>query len=441
MKNSAAYMELAFAVSHLGAVLLPVNFRLARQEIQYILDNAETVLLFADEEFSGVVDGLKPTVLVDAAAQHDSRTISGDSQKPAAQHRDAKDLFRLMYTSGTTDRPKGVIHTYQNFYWKCWDHIADLPITADDRLLVVGPLYHVGAFDCGGAAVFLVGGLMVIQRNFDPEQALAAVERERITCCWMAPVMVGRILACEGRDRYDVSSLRWCIGGGEKTPENRVRMFSDLFTNGRYIDAYGLTETCGGDTFMQAGMELAKIGSTGRVVAHAELKICDEHGAELPAGTDGEICLRGPKVTQGYWKEEEKTRRCFFGDWFRTGDIGHVDADGFLYLTDRMKDMIITGGENVASSELERVIFMLPQVADVAVIGYPDERWGERPVAVVELASGQTLDLETLAHHCKQHLAGFKVPKELVIVPALPRNPSGKVLKRVLREELTRNQQ
>lgn len=439
MKNSAAFMELAFAVSHVGAVFLPINFRLAREEIQYILDNADTALLFADEEYATVVDGLKPAVILDTTAQHDSRTISGASEKPDAAPCLPGDLFRLMYTSGTTDRPKGVMHTYENFYWKSWDHIADLPITADDRLLVVGPLYHVGAFDCGGVAIFLVGGMMVIQRDFDAQRALAAIEKERITCSWMAPVMMGGILACEQRDQYDVSSFRWCIGGGEKTPENRVRLFSGLFKNGRYIDAYGLTETCGGDTFMEPGREMEKIGSTGRVVAHVELRICDAEGNAVPPGVDGEICLRGPKVTKGYWKEPEKTRRSFFGEWFRTGDMGHLDEDGFLYLTDRIKDLIITGGENVASSEVERVIFMLPQIADVAVVGLPDERWGERPVAVVALTPGQSLDLETLAQHCRQHLAGFKVPRELVILPELPRNPSGKVLKRVLRQELVQN--
>src|SRR5690606_4598161 len=237
----------------------------------------------------------------------------------------------------------------------------------------------------------------------------------------------------------DVSSFRWCIGGGEKTPENRVRLFSGLFKNGRYIDAYGLTETCGGDTFMEPGREMEKIGSTGRVVAHVELKICDAEGNEVSTGVEGEICLRGARVTRGYWKEPEKTRRSFFGEWFRTGDMGHLDEDGFLYLTDRIKDMIITGGENVASSEVERVIFMLPQVADVAVVGFPDERWGERPVAVVALSPGQSLDLETLTQHCRQHLAGFKVPKELIILSELPRNPSGKVLKRVLRQDLARD--
>jgi len=437
MKNSAAFLELSFAASHIGAVFLPVNFRLARQEIQYILDNADTVLLFADAEFAETIAELKPTILMAEDAQLDSRCISRNAEKPPAVARKPEDLFRLMYTSGTTDRPKGVTHTYQNFYWKCWDHIANLSITAGDRMLVVGPLYHVGAFDCGGVAVFLQGGMMVVLRNFDPDQVLAAIEGERLTCSWMAPVMLGRILACENRDRYDVSSFKWCIAGGEKTPESRIAQFSKLFINGRYIDAYGLTETCGGDTFMEPGMEFAKLGSAGRAVAHVEIRICNKNGEQVAPGIDGEICLRGPKVTQGYWKEEEKTRKSFFGDWFRTGDIGRLDQDGFLYLTDRIKDMIITGGENVASCEVERVIYLMPQVADVAVIGLSDERWGERVVAAIELTPGQTLELEELVRHCRQHLAGFKVPKDMVILDSLPRNPSGKVLKRIIREDLS----
>jgi fatty-acyl-CoA synthase len=438
MKNSAAFLEIAFAVSHVGAIFLPVNFRLAREEIQYILDNADTTLLFADTEFAETVERLKPTVLLAEDAQRDSRVVSGSPEKPPVAQRKPEDMFRLMYTSGTTDRPKGVMHTYQNFYWKSWDHIVDLGISSNDRMLVVGPLYHVGAFDCGGVAVFMMGGMMLVLRNFEPDQVLAAIERERLTCSWMAPIMIGRIFSCQSKQRYDVSSFSWCIGGGEKTPENRIRIFSELFTNARYIDAYGLTETCGGDTFMERGMEFAKIGSTGRAVAHAEISICNEQGEAMAPGIEGEICLRGPKVTRGYWKEEENTRKSFFGDWFRTGDVGHLDQDGFLFLADRIKDMIITGGENVASSEVERVIFMLPQVADVAVVGVPDERWGERIVATVELAPGKLIDLEMLILHCRQHLASFKLPKELVILDALPRNPSGKVLKRVLRQELAR---
>jgi fatty-acyl-CoA synthase len=280
------------------------------------------------------------------------------------------------------------------------------------------------------------GGLLSIHRNFEPEQALAAIAAEKLNAAWFAPVMTTAILTCPTRERYDVSSLRWAIGGGEKTPEARIRSFSEYFTNARYIDAYGLTESCGGDTFMEAGREIDKIGSTGRAIAHVELEIRDDAGNRVPPGENGEICLRGPKVTQSYWKDPEKTAAAFFGDWFRTGDVGYLDEDGFLYLTDRKKDMIISGGENIASSEVERVIYELPEVRECAVIGLPDARWGEKPVAIVVLGEGAALELPALANHCRARLAGFKVPKQLIIRDSLPRNPSGKVLKRVLRAEL-----
>src|SRR5262249_11341690 len=200
--------------------------------------------------------------------------------------------------------------------------------------------------------------------------------------------------------------------------------------------AYGLTESCSGDTMMEAGRELEKIGSVGRALAHIEVEIRGSDGQPLAPGDTGEICLRGPKVTQGYWNDAEKTKASFFDDWFRTGDVGHLDAEGFLYLTDRKKDMIISGGENIASSEVERVIYELPQIGDTAVVGAPDERWGERPVAVVVLKPGHTLSLEACQEHCRGKPAAFTVPKELIVLAELPRNASGKILKRVLREAI-----
>ncbi|MBK4720865.1 AMP-binding protein [Azospirillum sp. YIM DDC1] len=437
MKNSAAFLEIAFAASHLGAVFLPINYRLAAPEVAFITGNAGAMLVFADTELAAAVEDDPNAVLVDAAAQADGRTLAGtEGPVPPMRVRGTQDLFRLMYTSGTTDHPKGVMHSYENFYWKCMDHVTALGLTAEDRLLAVGPLYHVGAFDLPGLAVLWLGGTICLLRDFDPDTALAAIERERLTGAWFAPVMVGRILSHPERGRYDVSSLKWAIGGGERTPEQRIRDFTGLFANARYIDGYGLTESCSGDTLMEAGREIEKIGSTGRALAHVEIDIRDDAGTSLPAGEVGEICLRGPKVTKGYWKDPEKTARSFYGDWFRTGDVGYLDADGFLFLTDRKKDMIISGGENIASSEIERVVFLLPQVVEVAVIAVPDERWGEVPAAVVVLKEGESLDAETLEQHCRRHLAGFKVPKRLLLREALPRNPSGKVLKRVLRDEL-----
>jgi fatty-acyl-CoA synthase len=436
MKNSAAFLDIAFAASHIGAIFLPINYRLAPDEIAYIVENAGARLLIADEEFAANAAGSAPVVLVDAIAQSNAARLAPDATPAAAQRRLPSDLIRLMYTSGTTDRPKGVMLSYENIYWKSADHVLVLGLSRDTRLLVAGPLYHVGALDLPGIAVLWQGGMLSIQRDFDAETCLAAIEADRLDATWLAPVMTTSILTCPNRQRYDVSSLRWAIGGGEKTPEARIRAFSQYFTNARYIDAYGLTETCGGDTFMESGLEIAKIGSTGRPVAHVEIEIRDDAGKRVAPGMDGEICLRGPKVTRGYWKDPAKTAAAFFGNWFRSGDVGYLDDDGFLYLTDRKKDMIISGGENIASSEVERVIYEMPQVREVAVIGMPDSRWGERPVAVVVLTDNAALDLPDLADHCRKRLAAFKVPKQLIIRDSLPRNPSGKVLKRVLRAEL-----
>ncbi len=440
MRNSLAFIELSLAASRLGAVLLPINFRLAGEEVLWILRHAGASLLVVDDDLAATARSFSPMRVADAAAQSDAlrafdQGLPGGAAPALQPPLQPDDLFRLMYTSGTTDRPKGVMHSYGNFYWKCLDHIVALGLGASDRLLVVGPLYHVGAFDLPGVAVLLAGGRLVVQRDFDPEAVLEAIDREAITGAWMAPVMLNRLLELPGRERFSRTSLRWLIGGGERTPRERILAFSGLFPSARYIDAYGLTETCSGDTLMRAGCEITKIGSTGVATPHVEISIRDSAGAALPAGQDGEICLRGPKVTRGYWRDPERTAACFHGDWFRTGDIGHLDADGFLFLTDRLKDMIISGGENIASSEVERVLYAFEGISEAAVIGLPDDRWGERVVAVVVAAPGRLLDPAEITAFCRARLAGFKVPRQVVIREALPRNPSGKVLKRVLRDQ------
>ena len=436
MRNSAAFLEIAFAASHVGAVLLPVNYRLLSEEVAYIVDNAGARLLFVDDDLVSRAGGGSRVIVVDPAAQDDMRTLVGDGAPLPPVARRSEDLMRLMYTSGTTDRPKGVMHSYENFYWKNAAHAIELGLDAETRLLVALPLYHVGAFDLPGIAVLWCGGMIVLQREFDAEAVLAAIADERITGAAMVPVMTGMLLACPTRARYDMASLRWIVGGGENTPESRIRAFAEYFGNARYIDAYGLTESCSGDTFMAAGREIEKIGSAGRATLHVGIRICDADGRPLPTGETGEICLRGPKVTRGYWNDAAKTHASFHGDWFRTGDAGHLDADGFLYLTDRLKDMIISGGENIASSEVERVLYQMPEVSEAAVIGMPDPHWGETPLAIVVLKPGATLDLDTLAAFCRSRLAGFKVPKALRLVETLPRNATGKVLKRELRSQL-----
>jgi fatty-acyl-CoA synthase len=338
-----------------------------------------------------------------------------------------------MYTSGTTDRPKGVMHTYENFYAKSADHILALGLSPRTRLLVAGPLYHVGAFDLPGIAVLWAGGTLCVQREFEATATLELIEREHLNCAWLAPVMTSALLAAQARAAKDLSSFEWAIGGGERTPESRIVAFREVFRNARYIDAYGLTETCGGDTLMEAGREIEKIGSVGRTLSQVDIEIRDEEARLLPAGVPGEICLRGAKITKGYWRAPEKTSSSFFGDWFRSGDIGYLDPEGFLFLTDRKKDMIISGGENIASSEVERAIYELREIRDAAVIGLPDARWGERPVAFVVLHPDNTLTESRVRAHCRRRLAAFKVPDRVYFESVLPRSASGKILKRELR--------
>jgi len=286
------------------------------------------------------------------------------------------------------------------------------------------------------------GGLLLAHRKFDAASSPQAIERERSDRIWSAPVMAGFIFALPDHHKHDHASLKWVVGGGERTPEARIREFSRYFTKGRYIDAYGLTESCSGDTFMVAGREIEKIGSTGPASMHVDIEIHDDAGNTLPPGEEGEICLRGPKITRGYWKDPKKTAASFFGEWFRTGDVGYLDEDGFLFLTDRKKDMIISGGENIASSEveraseIERVIFQPLHVREDAAISLSEECWDERPLAVAVLADHVHLDHATLTDHPRSQLALFKVSKDLMILESLPSTPSGKVLKRQPRTEL-----
>lgn len=447
MKNSAAFFDLVFAISHRGAVLLPVNYRLAASEIAYILTDAGAKLLIADDEFVGDAaplarQAVEQVAILDPAAQADIRAVAGRDLAPVRPApRAPGDLMRLVYTSGTTSWPKGVTHAYDQFYWKHLSFLAPLALDRQTRLLTVGPLYHVGGLELPGLSVFALGGMIALEREFDPERALDAIARYRLNGAWLAPTMTNMILALPPSAWARAASLRWVIGGGERTPEARILSFAEAFPAARYIDAYGLTESNSGDTFMEAGRELEKIGSVGRAVPYLEIDIRGDDGRPLGADAAGEICLRGPKITRGYWNAPEQTAEAFFDDgWLRTGDVGHMDADGFLYLTDRKKDMILSGGENIASSEVERVLYDMPEVLEAAVVGAPDPKWGETPVAVVTARPGADVTLERLQAHCRSALAGFKTPKRLVLMDELPRNPSGKVLKRVLRELIAKDE-
>jgi acyl-CoA synthetase (AMP-forming)/AMP-acid ligase II len=281
------------------------------------------------------------------------------------------------------------------------------------------------------------GGSLVILPKFDAKAVVSTIQTERPTNVWLAPAMINLLLEDPTVGDYDLSSIRFIIDGGEKMPTPLIRKLQAAFPNAWFADAYGLTETVSGDTFLDKAKVIDKIGSVGKPVAHLELRVVDGDGRDVPPDSTGEIVLRGPKVFKGYWRDPDSTAAAIdAGGWFHTGDIGRLDPDGYLYIVDRKKDVIISGGENIASLEVERVLYEIPAVLECAVVGRPDPRWGEVPMAFVVLRQGQTATAEALMASCEGKLAKFKIPREVRFIDALPRNPSGKVLKRALRDLL-----
>ena len=453
MGNCPEFLESALAVNRVGAAFLPLNVRLAEPELEYIIRHAGATAIVTEPGLAGPVAAIGgrlrgPWTMV-VAGQGEGAAPSGvpyesflgahhGASVPAADVTEA-DLHRLMYSSGTTAHPKGVPISYGNLYWKTIGHVAEFGLSAADRTLMAGPMYHVGAFDLPGIGTWWVGGSLVILPRFDAGDLLATVERERPTNVWLAPAMVNATLNAIAQSAElglrSTASIRFITGGGEKMPLPLIERLLAAFPNARFADAYGLTETVSGDTFNDQAHTLSKIGSVGKPVVNLDVRILGPGDAPVALGAQGEIALRGPKVVSGYWKNPDATAAAFTADgWFRTGDIGHLDQDGYLYIDDRKKDMIVSGGENVATSEVERVLYECGAVLETAVVAMPDPRWGEVPRAFVVLRPGQEITEQALIAHCRSRLAGFKAPKQVVFMETLPRNPSGKVLKRELRE-------
>jgi acyl-CoA synthetase (AMP-forming)/AMP-acid ligase II len=443
--NCCEYMEITFAVNRIGAVWLPLNFRLVGEEFHYILENAGAKGLITEPEFVPVVSSiqeglpeLRHYLLLGTDApkgwtDYDRLIDNHKGSNPPHADVGMDDLHRLVYTSGTTAHPKGVMLTYGNLYWKNFGHVLTFKLTEADRTLVVGPLYHVGGMDLPGTGTLHAGGSLVILRRFDPVEILEAIDQEKVTNLWLSPAMTIMLFQEPTFDEYDVSSVRFVIDGGEKMPVTLIKQFTEKFPNAWFADAYGLTETVSGDTFLAKDKMLDKIGSVGKPCPHLLVRVVDENGQDVPPNEMGEIILQGPKVFKGYWKNPEGTAASIKEGWFYTGDIGTLDEVGYLYIMDRKKDMIISGGENIASPEVERVIYELPAVLEAAVVGIPHPKWLEVPKAYVALKSGASLTAEEVVEHCIKKLAKFKVPKEVEFIEQLPRNPSGKVLKRELR--------
>jgi len=441
--NCPEFLETLFAVNFLGAIAMPINWRLAAPEVRYILEHSEARALVCDDTLielaSDATKGLESQLLracVPALAPEGWTSLAALRSSPDRAERaptDADDVHRLMYTSGTTGRPKGVMITHANLAWKNLAHLVEFGFTGADLGLACGPLYHVGALDLTTTTLIAAGATVIVHRLFDAAAVVDELERSRVTTVWLAPAMVNAIMALPDVESRDLSSVRVIINGGEKMPIPLIERLQRTFPSAWFADAYGLTETVSGDTFLDRDHLVAKLGSVGRPCLYLDLDIWDDRGEPVPAGERGEIVLRGPKVFKGYWRDPDATATAFAGGWFHTGDIGVRDEDGYVFVVDRLKDMIVSGGENIAGSEVERVLYEHPSVLEAAVVGRPDDRWGEVPVAHVVVREGSAVSEDELIAHCRERLARFKVPKAVMFLDALPRNPSGKVLKRELR--------
>ena len=440
--NCPEFLETVFAANYLGAIAMPINWRLAAPEVHYILEHSQARVLVCDEaliecanEATSELGDLERVCVASPApdgwvALADIRDATTTAPRANVS---GDDVHRLMYTSGTTGRPKGVMLTHANLAWKNLAHLVEFGFTRDDLGLACGPLYHVGALDLTTTTLLAAGATVIMHRAFDAAAVVDELERSRVTTVWLAPAMVNAIMALPDVEQRDLSSVRVIINGGEKMPIPLIERIQRTFPSAWFADAYGLTETVSGDTFLDRDSIVTKLGSVGRPCLHLELDVWDLDGRSVAPGERGEIVMRGPKVFKGYWRDPDATATAFAGGWFHTGDIGVRDEDGYLFIVDRLKDMIVSGGENIAGSEIERVLYEHDAVLEAAVVGRPDERWGEVPVAYVVLRPSASVAADELIDHCRANLAKFKVPKDVTFLEALPRNPSGKVLKRELR--------
>jgi fatty-acyl-CoA synthase len=440
LMNCHQYYELLFACAKLGALIVTVNYRLVADEVRHVLDDSRPSVFVHGPEFTAIADELCPagspvtTVLLGQDAErltYDEIAAAADAEPAVEVGLD--DPLIIMYTSGTTGRPKGAVLTHANVLYTSFNQMADWGMGAADRCLVVAPLYHVGGLLVLSFPCLHAGGSVRIHGSFDPGDVLRDIHEHRITTIFLAPTMWNMLLQREDLAAYDVSSVRLGCSGGEALPVAVMQRLTDLF-GADFTDGYGLTEASSCSTVLRAEHVIAKTGSVGMPFLHNAVRVVDDEDRDVPVGETGEIIQSGPTVMQGYWERPDATAQALRGGWLRTGDVGRFDEDGFLYVVDRKDDMIVSGAENVYPAEVEQVLYRHPAVLEAAVIGLPDERWGQAVTAVVVLRPGAAAAPEEISEFCRGKVAGYKRPRRVEVVEALPRNASGKVLKRVLRD-------
>ncbi len=445
-KSSDLFFELLFGAAKANAVMVSVNWRLAPPEVLQIVNDAEAEMLFVGAEFFPVIDRIRDElktvrkiVALDGAhagwepfAAWRDRQPTADPRLPVAPG----DTAVQFYTSGTTGLPKGAELTNRNF-------MSMMPLWTREWLLAPGvpnlvclPMFHIGGAGWGIAGLY-AGATNHVMREFVPAQILDTLQRERLQVMLLVPAMILFLVQAPQIRETDLSSLRLIVYGAAPIPAELLRQAMAIFPCG-FQQVYGLTETTGAITLLPPRdhdpNDAKKLLSCGYAQEGVELRIVGTDGSDMASGEVGEIAVRSPQVMRGYWKLPEATARAIQGDWFLTGDAGYLDASGYLYIHDRVKDMIVSGGENIYPAEVESALFGHPAVADVAVIGVPDERWGEAVKAVVVKKPEAALTPGELIGWARERIAGYKLPKSVDFIDALPRNPTGKILKRDLRK-------
>lgn len=440
--NQPAFFEALFATSRLGAIFVPLNFRLTGPELSFIICDAGIHTLIADGPHRGVIDSIRGGVgvhrfLSEEAADGWEPLHPGTQPLTDAEPLDADDVALIMYTSGTTGQPKGAMLTHANLWWNNTNAMHQMDIVEDDVTLVVAPLFHIGGLNVTTLVTWQRGGEVVLHRSFDPSACVEDIPRYGVTTMFGVPAMFLFLSQLPSFNDADLTTLRMLVCGGAPVPEPLIKLY-----NGRGIpinQGYGLTETAPMVSFLSPESALAKVGSAGRPGLFSEVRLADEDNRPVTEPrVHGEVCTRGPNVMKGYWQRPEATAAAIDVEgWFHTGDVGYLDEEGFLYIADRVKDMVITGGENVYPAEVEGVLHECPGVADVAVIGLPDERWGEKVVAVVVPDAGADVTLEGIRAYAGERLARYKLPTQVETIDVLPRNPAGKILKFELRDRFS----
>lgn len=445
--NCFEYPEILWANFLLGSVAVTLNFRLVSEEIVYAQGVAKVKALILGEEFMERVlavrerlEGIERYILLGKGATEGILEYAGlldkasDSVPPFSG--DDRDPAVVLFTSGTAAFPKAVVLTHHNLVTASLIWAADMDIRYGDNCLVVTPFYHIGAV--GFHLAHAVAGSSTTcfpQLSWDPELFLKVVERERNTYLYITPGMYRQVFSLPDFSKYDLSSWRTCITGSEPVPRATIEEMAQNLPQGRIYNMYGLTEASGPTVSVaKHEMAIAKAPSVGRPFINTDVRVTDQEGHECGPGEIGEIAVKGDQVMKEYLNDPETTRATLKDGWLYTGDLGETDEDGYLYVVDRKKDIIISGGENISSVEVESLLYKHPKVMEAAVIGVPDPKFGEAVCAIVVPRKGAALTEDEVVDYCKEHLASYKKPRKVIFSEALPRNPSGKVLKRELRK-------